>query len=74
MAAALITRATFRRPKGQEPKAERTCSECGARLYSGNRLSICGPCNGGTWNPKPNELQERRLMKGRVEGLEAAAA
>ena len=73
MAAALVTRTTFGRPKGQEPKAKRHCSECGAGLYSGNRLTICGPCNGGTWDPKPTELQERRLMKGMVEGLEVAA-
>jgi len=72
-ASALITRATFGRPKGQEPKAKRSCTECGATLYSGNRLSVCATCNGGTWNPKPTELQERRMMKGIVEGLEAAA-
>jgi hypothetical protein len=73
MPTALITRATFGRPKDYKAPTVRTCRSCQTRLVSANPSSICAPCNGGNWE-EGEAATEAQVLELRGERREEAMA
>ncbi len=70
----LVTRTTFGRPKGQEPKPKRPCRDCKAPLSHFNPSTICSRCNGGSWEEgEPTPAQVKKLRVARLEEMGMAA-